>query len=95
MEVQEKYLKIINKLSKNYNSDYKIIAYAISSEQTGSVPSSIGDLDKDKQIIQVHLWKDIIENAKQRYNLKLESIDLEIKNSKWNSVEDLINEFIE
>jgi len=95
MEVQEKYLKIINKLSKNYNSDYKIIAYAISSEQTGSVPSSIGDLNKDKQIIQVHLWKDIIENAKQRYNSKLESIDLEIKNSKWNSVEDLINEFIE
>lgn len=95
MEVQEKYLKIINKLSKNYNSDYKIIAYAISSEQTGSVPSSIGDLNKDKQIIKVYLWKEIIENAKQRYNSKLESIDLKIKNSKWNSVEDLINEFIE
>ena len=94
MEVQEKYLKIINKLSKNYNNDYKIIAYAISSEQTGSVPSSIGDLAKDKQIIQVCLWKDIIENAKQRYNSKLESIELEIKNSKWNSVEDLINDFI-
>jgi hypothetical protein len=95
MEVREKYLRTINKLSKNYNSDYKIKAYAISSEKTGDVPSSIGNLDKDKQTIEVRLWKDIIENAKQRYNLKLESIDLEIKNSKWNSVEDLINEFIE
>jgi len=94
MEIQEKYLKIIDKLSKSLNENYKIIAYAISSEKTGFVSSSWGDLDKDNHTIKVRLWKELITDAKNRYNNKLETINLELKNSKWTNVEDLMNEFI-
>ncbi len=94
MEVQEKYLKILDKLAKNLNENYKIIAYAISSEKTGFVSSSWGDLEKDNHIIKVRLWKELINDAKKRYNDKLETINLELKNSKWTNVEDLMNEFV-
>lgn len=94
-EVQQKYVGIIKKLNNHFNEEYKIIAYAISSEKTESVPSSWGDLEKDKYIISIKLWKELIEEAKKRYLQKLGILDLEIKDSKWNKFEDLITDFNE
>lgn len=94
-EVQKKYVNIIRKLNNHFNEEYKILAYAISSEKTESVPSSWGTLEKDKYIINIKLWKELIDDAKERYLNKLELIDLEIKKSKWNKFEDLITDFNE
>ncbi|WP_306180111.1 hypothetical protein [Campylobacter jejuni] len=90
-EVEDKYTIAFNKLSQEYGEEVSIKAVAISSE--------LKDMTKNKKItdkgyvIQPNTWRNLINDARNILNQKLEKLDKQIKHSKWNEIKEYLRDY--
>lgn len=92
LEVMDKYAQALKKINENYVNKQQpkiIYGYAISDTKNASV-YTLGDITQNGICIQAKTWKELIDDASARYNKKINELNVKIKQSKWQSLEEFV-----
>jgi len=87
-EVEDKYLKLFEKIVRKSEAYSKIIAYAISDNKTDNARSR-GSIEDDI-FIKPLIWNNLIKEARDRLNSKIDTLNNELKQSKWKDLDTFI-----
>lgn len=89
-EIEDKYVKTIKNINKNFQSiNKRIIALAISDDKTDNARAR-GNIEYDDVYIEPKSWMELIEDARARYNNQINELDNKLKSSQWQNLDEFI-----
>lgn len=93
-EIMEKYTDVFKKINGRLpeNERKSIFAIAISDDKTENV-YTVGDIAKNGVQVEPRTWKEVIDRTRERYSDLISDLDHKLKSSKWENLENFINDW--
>ena len=90
-DIMKKYVTTLNQINKKYDNkkQKKIYAIAISDTKNENV-FTLGNFESDGITVVPKTWIDLIDNTRERYKNKIDTLDSKIKKSHWTNLEDFV-----